>query len=524
MKCVEPFLALAVVGVLAFAAPSAADARGGGANEPATGRPQAPVPEGPEEEKAAPPEKQPVLAKKPYVITMHGTIDAGLLYALKRRCQRAIDAGADLILFEVDTYGGLLDEAMQVADYVANLKGPVTIAYIRRKALSAGALFSVACDHIVMRRNTTIGDCAPIVPTKEGGFDVAGEKIQSPIRAAFATYARDNNYPVILAQAMVTMDWEVLRISRIEDPKDWSDQEFIRKLDYDDLSAEKKKAVEKKQVVCRKGELLTMGDDLAVAYGFARRRVEDRQEALAPYIETGAVASELGTSWSEEMVRWLNNPVVAGLILMVGLMSLYVALKTPGTGTPEAVAAICFVIFFGSKFAVGLADMVDVVLVVLGFALLLVEILVIPGFGVTGISGIVLMLVGFVMMGQKFSLPRVPGEVSFFVNNILAVITATLLSLVGFFVMLRFAPGLPVLHRLVLTASQTAGGAHAAAQAAIGDMIGRKGVALSHLRPAGRAEFDSEIVDVVSQGEYIDSGEKIKIVRVRGHRVVVTRA
>ena len=473
-------------------------------------------------EKAEPPALP--LAKAPYVITIHGNIDAGLLYAVKRRCERAIEAGADLILFDVDTYGGLLDEALQMADYVANLKGPVTVAYVSRKALSAGALFSVACDHIVMGRNTTLGDCAPIIPSKEGGFDVAGEKIQSPLRAAFATYARDNHIPVVLAQAMVTMEWEVLRISRLKDADDWGDQEFIRKADFDELPDEKKKEILKKQVVCRKGELLTLGDERAVAYGFARRRAGDLQEALAPYVQEGVQAVKLGTTWSEEMVRWLNNSAVAGLILLIGLMAFYIALKTPGTGAPEAVAAVCFAVFFGSKFLVGLADALDVALVVVGVALLLVEVLVIPGFGVTGIAGIVLMVAGLVLMGQKFGLPRVPGEVDFFVKNLLTVFLALLFSLVGFFVLLRLAPGLPVLRRLVLTAAQTADGAHVGAQVALRDLVGHTGVALTHLRPAGRAEVGDEILDVVSEGEYVNAGEKIEIIQVRGHRVVVRRA
>jgi len=490
--------------------------RAGGAEAPGGAEPPEPSPS--TETRRAP------LAQKPYVITVHGTIDAGLLYAIKRRCRRAVAAGADLIVFDVDTYGGLLDEALQMADFVANLEGPVTVAYIRRKALSAGALFSVACDHIVMGPNSTLGDCAPIIPSKEGGFNIAGEKIQSPLRAAFANYARDNHYPPVLAQAMVTMEWEVLRISRIEAPDDWSDQEFIRRVDFDELDEAAKKAVKKKRVICRKGELLTMGDDAAYAYGFARYRVKNLQEAVGHYAAPGARPVHLRTTWSEELVRWLNSPPVAGLLLMVGLLALYLALKTPGTGAAEAIAAACFLLFFGSKLLVGLADALDVALVLAGIALLLVEVLVIPGFGVAGIVGLVCLVAGLVLMGQKFDLPRVPGEVDFFVKNLLFTISAVMLSLMGFFVMLRLAPGLPLLRRLVLTATQRPEGGHSEAQAAVGSLVGHTGVALTHLRPAGRVEVGDRVLDVVSEGEYIDAGEPIQIIEARGHRVVVRRA
>lgn len=455
----------------------------------------------------------------PAIIIAHGTIDAGLQYSVRRRVEEALADGADLILFDVNSDGGLLDEALQTARYVAGLD-VTTVAYVSGHALSAAALFSVSCNYIVVKRNTIIGDSAPIIPTQEGSFEVAGEKIQSPIRAAFRNYARQNGYPELLAEAMVTEEYQVYRITRADNPE----RRYIRDVDWDAMPEETKEQWRTPpEVIVREGELLTMDDAEALDYGFAIARVDSRTEALALFSDAPE-PTEMHPNWSEQMVRFLNNPGVSGLIMLVGFLSLYMALRTPGMGIPEGVAATCFALLFFSRYMVGLADTLDVALIVAGLALLAVEVFVLPGFGVAGLLGILSFGAGLVLMSQRFIIPRVPGEIDLLMSNMLSVLASLILSLIGFFVLMRFLPGVPVLGKMVLSSSQKVGLGYTVGDDRRRALVGRMGVTLTPLRPAGRVELDGEILDVVAEGEFVGSGEKVKVIDVRGNRVLVARS
>ncbi len=452
------------------------------------------------------------------ILPISGIVDYGLRYSIERRVAQARAAGAELILFDVDTPGGSLAAAMNITDFVGNLPDLPTVAYISRQALSAGAFFCIACDEIVMRKNTTIGDCQPIIPVPNKAPVTPGEKIESPLRADFRKYAEDNGYPSLLCEAMVTAGMEVYRV-------EWKDGggEYVDGRDLDKWPEEKMDKVREKSVIVRKGELLTMTDSQALALRFSRQTVPSREAATAVYLAEGGVVVEYPVSGAEHVVRLLNHPAVTGFLMLVGMIALYMALKMPGLGLPEGLALICFGIIFFSKYTVHVAEAWEIAVVIVGLALIFVELFVLPGFGVCGIAGMIVFGLGMVLVLQDFSLPRRPYQFDMMLRNIVTILAAITGSVIGFLFLARLAPGTPGLNRIVLKGSEKAEAGYTVARPRQQQLAGREGTALTTLRPAGRAEIDDRIVDVVTEGNYLEKGDRIRVVKVEGNRVIVAR-
>ena len=452
------------------------------------------------------------------ILPIRGIVDYGLRYSIERRVAEARAAGAELILFDVDTPGGSLAAAMNITDFVGNLPDLPTVAYVSRQALSAGAFFCIACDEIVMRKNTTIGDCQPIIPMPNQAPIKPGEKIESPLRADFRKYAEDNGYPSLLCEAMVTEAMEIYRVA-------WKDGgwEYVDGRDFDKWPDEKKGKVREKEVVVRAGELLTMTDSQALAFGFSRKTVPSRDAAVAVYLAGDGVAVEYPVSATEQVVRILNHPAATGLLMMVGMIALYMAFKMPGLGLPEGVALACFAIVFLSKYMVHLAEVWEIAMIVAGLVLIFIEVFLLPGFGVCGILGMMFLGVGLVLILQDFGLPRRPYQVDLMVRNVITILATVIGSVIGFLILARLAPTTPGLSRIVLKESEKAEAGYTVARPEQRQLAGREGTALTALRPAGRAEIGDRIVDVVTEGDYLEKGDRIRVVKVEGNRVVVAR-
>ena len=309
---------------------------------------------------------------KAAVIICEGMIDNGLYKSIQRRSRTAINAGADYLIFEISTYGGILQSADDISKYfILDIGKQVhTVAYITTEAISAGAMVSVSCQDIIMRENTTIGDCAPIVlgGKLEG---VEREKVESFTRAAFMRASEANGYPASLLKAMVTMQTKVYRVKNLETGK----LEFF---EDDELPKDPNKYdLDNQEIIVDDDELLTLTASEAFEYGIARAQVKDRAGALEFLEKRDGItfAGEpmvLKTNWSEEMVRWLNSPAIMAVLVMLALLGVYIEFTTPGVGLPGLVAVICFTIIIGSKYLIGLANWVEVALFVLGILLLLI--------------------------------------------------------------------------------------------------------------------------------------------------------
>ena len=468
---------------------------------------------------------------KAVVIPCKGLIDQALFESIKRRSETAMAAGADYLVYEIGTYGGLVDAADSIAKYFIQTVGDRarTVAYVTTEAISAGALVSVSCNDIVMRKSTTIGDCAPI--TLGGKLEgVEREKAESFIRAAFQRAAEANGYPELPLKAMVTMQIEVWRVTNLQSGH-W--ELFEGKTLPTDAN---EYDVEGAEEIVGPDELLTLTASQALEYGVARAVVDDLDGTLA-FLERrdGVVFPEapivLDTTWSERMVSWLNSPAVMGVLIMLALLGVYIELSAPGVGLPGLVAVICFALIIGSKYLTGLANWIEIILLFAGIALLLIEFLVLPGFGIAGVLGIIFVFAGLfgMLIGNapdQLPWPETPQDWSTLTDGLLGMA----FGFVGFLVLAalfaRFLPRLRFMSGLILVPAAGQGSSVLSITAPseskqTGVRVGDIGRVTSRLRPAGRARFGDAIVDVVATAEFLDVGTSIEIIEIHGNRVVV---
>jgi membrane-bound serine protease (ClpP class) len=471
---------------------------------------------------------------KAVVIPCQGLIDDSLFYSIKRRTETALRGGADYLIYEISTYGGLVDAADSIAKYLIQQVAPRghTVAYVATEAISAGALISVSCQDILMQENTTIGDAAPI--TMGGKLEgVEREKAESFVRAAFQRAAEANGYPPLLLKAMVTMQIDVFRVRNLQTGK----YEFFEgdRLPKDPNAYDVKGAEE----IVGKTELLTLTAPKALEYGIARAVVKDRAEALAFLAQRDGVAfgeepRVLETTWSEQMVSWVNSPGVMAVLVMLALLGVYVEFSTPGFGLAGIVALICFAIIVGSKYLLGMANWVEILLLLIGILLLLVEIFVLPGFGIAGILGIVGILLGLFGMlirnaPDELPWPETSGDWQSLSSGVISLASGFAGFLVLAWLLSRFLPKTRFMSELVLSPASPVGtgsqfGRTAPPQGSGPVQVGQRGEVVSKLRPAGKVRFGEALVDVVATGEFLDTGTQVEIIAVNGSRVVVRKA
>lgn len=469
---------------------------------------------------------------KAFVITCKGMIDDGLYKSIQRRTEAALENGADYLIYEIGTYGGLLKSADDISKYfiLDVSKKAHTVAYITTEAISAGAMISVSCKDIVMLENTTIGDCAPIAlgGKLEG---VEREKVESFTRAAFDRAAQANNYPAALLKAMVSMQTEVYRLKNLTT----GEYEFF---EADKLPKRSKKYnPDIKELIVKNDELLTLTAFDALEYGIARTNVKKLSEVLDFFAERDGIKFTekpvvLRTNWSEEMVRWVNSPAVMGVLVMLALLGVYIEFNTPGVGLPGLAAVICFAIIIGSKYLVGMANWLEVAFFAAGVLLLMVEIFVLPGFGAAGFLGIIFISAGLFGMLIKNAPNEIPWPQSefdwqLFINGAFGIAMGFIGFVLLAWVLTRYLPRMKFLSGLILVpkdvkscnAKQVKSNSVAGKNVSV--KIGDVGEVTSILRPAGKAKFANAIVDVIAHAEFLGKGTKIEVVEIHGNRVIV---
>jgi len=454
----------------------------------------------------------------PYLITFEGAIDDTRTTSVKRRVRIALAAGADLIIFEVDSPGGTVGASLDIGDFIFDLKTP-TVMLVLDQAISGAALVSLAGDEIVMSAAGLIGDCQPISIGAEG-ITVLGEKLQSPLRAAFRKYASKNNYATALAESMVTQEMQVDRVSFAD-----GTVLYLQPEGRERMIAEHGPIVDSEEVV-KKDQLLTMHGREAMELGFCGELVADRAALIARYGLTEGDLTVLEESWAEETSRFLLG--LKFLLFIVGIMALYMELKAPGFGIPGAVAIVCFALFFSASSIAGIATELEIVLFLLGVGLLALELLVIPGFGVPGIAGAVLIVISLYMASVKYGLPDSgrPWEATATLDWFLYFAGSLLVSIAGMFVIARFFPGTPIGRKMILAppgppGSQGLTGSGSLRGLEAAKLIGMTGVAATDLRPAGGIEIDGEPWNAVTEGDWVEKGTAVLVIEVSANRIVV---
>jgi len=458
-------------------------------------------------------------------------IDPSVKASVLRRLREAEEQGADCVVFDIESYGGMVTSSIETGDEIFDLGTRVhTIAYVSRRAISGAAMISLACREIVMSEAGSIGDSQAIVMTSDG-FQIAPEKTQAVVAQTFRKYAERNGYPIPLAEGMVRQEMEVVRYRKPLDPADPSGGSvwiYFRSDDSEGVPTQRERdeqGLSDRELVSRAGELVMLHAREALDRGLCSRLEPTLDSLLTSLRASDGVVLALDWDWAELASRWLIS--IRALLFLVGLGSLYFALKTPGTGIPEALTIISFGLFFGASAVAGFAGSLELILFFAGILLIVLEIFVIPGFGVTGLAGLACVLFSFALAalpeGESTYSPGhylFPLARDFFLGAIGA-------GVLGFF-LAKHLPKVPLFRGLALDAG-SAPGTHtgsgtAAAPGRPHPLLGATGVTDTPLRPAGRATIGGKRVDVVSEGGFLDQGIPVKVVAAHGNVIVVRGA
>lgn len=246
----------------------------------------------------------------------------------------------------------------------------------------------------------------------------------------------------------------------------------------------------------------------------------------SPSGPSGGVAFTIDHAWLDVPLAVLTNPWVAGMLLMIGLLGLFVELKVPGFGLPGIAGIVCLALLFGSQYLVGHATGLEVLLFLIGLILILLELAVLPGFGVVGVAGVGCTLLGLVLALQEGSFPdpRVPEEARALVDALVTISVGVIGFAAGGAIAIRMIPHAPGFRRLVLTSEVDDRHGFTAALPEDAELTGRTGRALSDLRPAGKIQIGERVLDASTEGEYLEAGERVRVIRTDGNRVLVERA
>lgn len=465
---------------------------------------------------------RPTSFKKPVLIEFHGEINGMLTGFFNRAMDKAEAAGADLILLEVDSPGGLKIESLQMTRRLRDSQA-YTVVIIENEAISGGSLVSLGCDEIQINPAANFGDSGEIAfdPT-QGLFILIEPKTESYLSSYARGFAESKGRSPDLAEAMVDSDHLVY--SKINDD---GKLEFTA---VDTTDVLKPDPPWELVIETKEGRFLTVSGQRAVALGLAQGHSSTRQEIAEELNIDLANTTVYQLGVIDYTVNLLNAPLVTGLIILVGLIALWVELSAPGLGIGGLIAGLCALLFFWSHFLGGTAGWLEVTLFVAGVGFIAAELFVIPGFGVAGITGLLLMFASIVLASQEFVVPATAMDWNRFFTSILVTTVVGVCFLIAAFFITRNLGNLPIFKGIVLDSdlgretTEVALGEDKAPPSPThaGVSIGDWGVADSPLRPAGRVKINGRVVDVVSDGSFVDRDASIRVIKIHGNVITVT--
>jgi membrane-bound serine protease (ClpP class) len=410
-----------------------------------------------------------------YIGKVEGEIDLGLAPYVKRIISEAEKNNASIIIFKINTFGGRVDAATQIKDAILNSKIE-TVAFIDKRAISAGSLIALSCNKIVMVPGASIGATTVVDQTGKK----QSEKVQSFMRSEMRATAERTGRRTDIAEGMVD---ERIMIDGLVDST----------------------------------RLITLTAKEAIKYGIADTILTDIDAVLNYTGNSNAVVTELDINYGEKFVRFINNPIITSILMMIIMVGMFMEIKTPGWGVAGTASLIALALFFGSGYILELASIMDIIIFIIGVVFLILEIFVIPGFGIFGILGIVLIITGL-FMGLIPDISLV--ETDALSTAVMQLAGSFVLSAVVVYFLAKTLPKTTMWNKLILNKGiNTASGY--AAKKEFKHLIGANGFALTDLRPSGTAIFNEKRYDVVSQGEYIEKGCKVEVIKVDGLIIVV---
>ena len=413
--------------------------------------------------------------KKVFTFAIDENIDLGMNRRVKLAMDQAAALKADVILIEMDTYGGAVTDADEIRTRILESKIPVYV-FINKNAASAGALISIACDSIYMAPGGSIG-AATVVNGTDG--TAAPDKYQSYMRSMMRSTAEATGRNPQIAEAMVD---EKLVVPGISDSS----------------------------------SVITFSVAEAIQNGFCEGEYSSVKGILAAQGLQSAEIIAYEEKTVDTIISFFLSPAVSGILILLIIGGIYFELQTPGIGFPLAVAVTAALLYFIPYYLNGLAENWEILAFVIGIILLAVEFFVIPGFGVFGVAGIVLTLGGLVLgmlPNQAFDFELVPASQLF--GALLTVILAALAAVGMVFWLTPKVNEWGAFKHLTLASTQDRAQGFTSSTYSE-DMLGKIGTVHSRLRPSGKVEIDGEIYDAYSRGEFLDQGESIEVISTEG--------
>lgn len=417
-----------------------------------------------------------ILAQQKNIMVMEikSEIDAPMKRYVELALRHASETKADVVIIEMDTYGGVLTDAKEIVDMIMKHKSPVWV-YINSDAASAGALISIACDSIYMSPGASIG-AATVV---DGSGQKAPDKYQSYMRSIMRATAEENGRNPQIAEGMVD---ENLVIEGIK----------------------------------KEGQIITFSTSEALTHGFCDAKVESIEEILKRNNITNYQLDHFQLSRTDTIIAFFLNPFISGLLILVIIAGIYFEMQTPGVGFAGLAALVALILYLVPYYLNGLAENWEIIGFFIGILLIAVEIFVLPGFGIAGISGIILTVGSLVLIminNDAFDFEFVP------MNNVIVSTAAALGGLLGGAILL-FVLGSRISNtrfyrKVALTETQDRKAGYTASSIEV-SMIGARGVAHTVLRPSGRVMIGEKIFDAYTRGEYIEKGQPVEVISDEG--------
>ena len=423
-----------------------------------------------------------------YRVPINGTIDLGLPPFIKRTLEEAKTKNASAVIFDINTFGGRVDAATQIKDAI--LASDIeTIAFINRRAISAGALISLSCEKIFMTGGALIGAATAVDMSGKKG----SEKVISFMREEMASTAEKRGRNKEIARGMVDEDLSFTHLVIDGDS-----------MLVNDIEGRKE------------GKLISLTTDQALKYQIA----DGTYETVSSIIDSLGYGSieliETSENWSEKIVRFLTDPVVASLLTTFGFLGILFELQSPGWGIPGFVGLTCLILSLSASYIAELATMSDLIFTIAGLALIFLEMLVIPGFGVIGIGGIGLVLYGMYLL----LLPDVPVGDEIVGQAMDGFLIGLLGAMVGLFLLSKIMIKSKFWEQLTAPSSQEKNKGYSNSQG-WETLKGHSGITDTDLHPSGWIIINDKRIFVVSEGGYIEKGKKIEVLSVEGNRVTV---
>lgn len=432
-----------------------------------------------------------------YKVDIKDEIDPSMWRLVKKSFDRATGEHADYILIHMNTYGGMVVYADSLRSLILNYPKPVWV-FIDNNAASAGALISIACDKIYMREGANIGAATVVNQTGEAMPDKYQSYMRSMIRATAQAHGKDT----VAENGKTIVRWH-------RDPR------------IAEAMVDERIAVEG---VSDSGKILTFTPHEAMLHGYCDGITESVPEVLQKEGITNYEIHEYRPTTMDRLIGFLISPIVQGLLIMIIIGGIYFELQTPGVGFPLVAAVTACLLYFAPLYLEGFANYVEIILFVVGLILLLLEIFVIPGFGVAGILGIACVVGSLALSGiDNFTFEFLPDFVGAIIRSLFFVISCSLISLVGSIWLSRKLFGSRRLN-FALHAEQKVEEGYVGVDMSVKEEIGKEGMTFTDLRPAGKVEIADDVYDAVSNtGAFIQKGVKVKVIKYQAGQVYVEK-